>query len=372
MKFYENGIVVGKFAPLTRGHINLINHASTQCKNLKVFLCYDDKFLNEQNDRDKERLTLKNRLLWLKKTFKDFNHIKIDYIDESNIGEYPNGWPDFVNLIKAKYNHNIPKDTALFSSEIEYDEGYKKYFPEIDHVVVDNDRTMVPISATKIRNNIYEHWDMLPSIVRKDYALKTCIIGTESCGKSTMVKYLAKLYNTSWVEEYGRTYIENELCSDESLLTSSDYEKIAFGHKNEEEIALRTANKVTFIDTNAFITEFYHRLYEGESNAIINQMAKKEDYDLILYLQDDVPWVKDNIRLNGNRRKETKELLDKMIEEFPNIKSKMVKIEGKDYNSRLQKAMKHVDKMLNSLSNGLHYTPEEIIKQKTKKQFNKP
>lgn len=360
MKYYKNGIVVGKFAPLTRGHINLINHASTQCDNLTVLLCYDEKFLSEQNERDKKTLTLRNRLFWLKKTFSDFSNINIDYIDETEVPKYPNGWKGYTDLIREKFNNKIPNNTAIFSSENDYDEGYKKYLPEIDHVIVDYNRTMVPISATKIRENIYDNWDMIPSIVRKDYALKVCIIGTESCGKSTMVKYLSKLFNTSWVEEYGRTYIENEICSDETLLKSEDYSKIAFGHKMLEEEALKTSNKLVFIDTNAFVTNFYHNLYEGKDNNIVKEIAKNEEYDLIFYLNSDVPWVSDNIRINGGeKRKSNKKLFEKLLNEYPNIKDNMVIIDGSNYNERLSKCMNHVNKLLESVSNGKKYRPKK-------------
>jgi HTH-type transcriptional repressor of NAD biosynthesis genes len=368
-EFFDEGVIVGKFAPLTRGHINLINHASTQCKKLTVFLSYDDKFLNEQNSRDKKILTYKNRMLWLKKTFQEFDNINIKVIDESNIPAYPNGWSEYTKLLKEGMGGKFAKSTAIFSSEVEYDENYKKFLPEVSHVIVDNSRTMVPISATKIRKDIYNNWDMLPSIVRKDYAAKICVIGTESSGKSTMVKYLAKLYNTSWAEEYGREYINKELCGDENLLVSSDYEKIAFGHKALEEDALRNANKITFIDTNAFITEFYHRLYEGKSNPIVNQIAKKEEYDLILYLTDEVPWIEDKMRLNGEKRKETTNLLKEMIKEFPNIKEKIVVIKGDNYTDRMKQAMKSVDKVLDSLDKG--YSSVFELLNKKQKQLKK-
>ena len=38
---------------------------------------------------------------------------------------------------------------------------------------------------------------------------KIVIIGGESTGKSTMCKLLADYYNTQWVPEYAREFIEN-------------------------------------------------------------------------------------------------------------------------------------------------------------------
>ena len=347
---FKRGLVVGKFAPLTQGHINLINIASTECKHLTVILCFDEKFLAKQNDRDKKRLTFKKRILWLKQTFSDMPHITIEHIDETDLPVYPNGWAGYAEILRGIYNGKIPEGTAIFSSENEYDTNYKKYLPELTHVIVDHERTQVPISATMIRKNLYQNWSMLPSAVRKDYTVKICVIGTESSGKTTLVKSLAKLYNTSWVEEYGRTYCETVLCGDESLLSTDDYTKIAFKHKTLEDDALIHSNKITFIDSNAFVTEFYHRLNEGFSNDVVSAIAKHEKYDLILYLSDEVPWVDDGMRQNGTKRDKTRTLLNKMFEEFPNQKENLILIDGTSYKERLEKSRIEVDKILTEMN----------------------
>jgi HTH-type transcriptional repressor of NAD biosynthesis genes len=341
-----NGLVVGKFAMLTLGHINLIHAAAMDCEQLKVLLCFDEKFLAKQKPRDQQRLTLKNRLRWLKETYQDMPHITIDYIDETNIPAYPNGWQHYAQLIRDSYGGTIPNDTAVFSSELEYDDDYKKYLPELQHLLVDPARTQVPISATKIRNNLYQHWDMVPSVVRKDYTLKVCFIGTESCGKTTLVKSLAKLYNTSWALEYGRTYCETVVFGDETLLESSDYSKIAFQHKCDEEHALRTANKLCFIDSCAITTEFFHRLNLGTTSEVVSAIARHEEYDLILYLTDDVPWVNDGTRVNGDKRQETRALFETVLAEYPNHQKKVQVISGSTYRERADNAKAAVEALL--------------------------
>jgi HTH-type transcriptional repressor of NAD biosynthesis genes len=344
---FDEGLVVGKFAPLTLGHINLINKAATVCKNLTVAMCYDDKFLSKQSKRDQKILTYKNRMIWLKKTFSDMPHIKIVSIDETKLPEYPNGWSGYAELIRGIYGGEIPLNMAMLSSEIEYDKGYNKYLPELTHVIVDNDRKDISISATMVRENLYEYWFFLPSCVRNAYTLKVCVIGTESSGKSTLVRAMAKLFGTSWVEEYGRDYCLNEVGGDEKLLSSLDYEKIAHTHKTEEEKALLTANKVTFIDSNAFVTEFYHRLYEGKKNDLVTSIAKNENYDLILYLNDETTWVDDGLRVNGGERNKTKQLFEDMLEDFPNQKENLIYVSGKNIRKRHEKVIEEVKNLMN-------------------------
>jgi len=336
----KTGFVVGKFAPLTTGHINFINQASTQCDTLLVLLSYDERWREKQTPYMADKLTLKNRLRWLKETYRDFDHIIVDYVDESEIPEYPNGWDAYTKLVEEKLKKHFGKNSTdyVFSSEVEYDEGFKTYFPKSEHVLIDPDRDNFPISATMVRGELFKHWDYLPSVVRKEFVYRVAIIGTESCGKTTLTKYLAKMFATSWVEEYGRKYCEEDLFGDESLLTSEDYAKIAFRRKEDEDEAARTANRVLIADTNAFVTAFYEYLYDGEVNKAVEYMIGIENYDLIIYLKDDVPWVDDGLRQHGTKelRKKASHTFIYMLEKYPSM-SDYVIISG-NYKERLNKA----------------------------------
>lgn len=352
MNKFKYGIIFGKFAPLTQGHINFINKSSLKCDKLYVFLSFDQKFVDKQKNRDKKILTLRNRLLWLKNTYKDLDHIEILSVDETDLPSYPNGWQSYTDLIRSKMPIEFGDGGAVFTSEPEYDENLKKYFPELTHEIIDFQRSEVSISATEIRNDIYKHWGMIPSVVRKEYTLKVCIIGTESSGKTTLVKYLAKQFNTSWVEEYGRKYCEENLFNDTSLLNYDDYINIAYQHKVLESEAYKNSNKVTFVDSNAFITEFYHRLQHGCKNEVVSAMAHREKYDLIIYMSDEVEWKDDSIRIYKNNRNDTKKFFENMLEEFPNQKESLVFISGKSYEDRFEAAKNEVYNLLESYRNG--------------------
>lgn len=331
------GFLTGKFAPLHTGHIYFISKAATMVDKLYVVLSYDGKKF-----QDDPRLSLKNRLLWLKTTFKDLPHIKIVYVDETNCSPYPDGWHEWSMLVKRAIPHRIGDITKIFSSEPEYTEGFNKYWPEAEHVIVDAERKEVNISATEIRANPFKFWSYMPSIVRQHYVKKVCIIGTESCGKTTLTKYLAKIYQTSWVEEYGRKFCEQDMCMDESLLQYDDYALIAARRYEDELQATKTANKILFADTNAFITNFYCRLYEGSFHPMVDEYETLEKYDLTLVLASDVEWVADGLRINKERSK-TDDLLAKMLSmsRSENL-GKLMHISG-TYSERLEKAIKIID-----------------------------
>lgn len=316
----KTGMVIGKFAPVHNGHINMINRASTMCDKLVVVMSYDSKWLEQQTSFMQSKLTLKNRLRWLKEIYSDIDHIIVDFVDESEIPQYPNGWEEFMNLCKNVHNKHFNKHDPdfIYSSETEYHEGFEKYLPNTKHVLVDPDRINVPISATKIRNDLFKNWEFIPSVVRKDFVYKVCIIGTESTGKTTLVKYLAKMFNTSWVEEYGRTIVEDDLFKDETLLKYEDYRKIVYRHSELEEQASRTANKLMFVDTDAIITAYYQQLYEGNIDPVVDQFAKDRKYDLTIFLTNDVPWVSDGIRMYGTEelRKKSEEVLFSVMDNY--------------------------------------------------------
>lgn len=333
------GFLTGKFAPLHTGHIYFISKAATMVDTLYVILSYDGKVF-----KDKPELSLRNRLLWLKQTFKDLPHIKILHVDETDIPAYPDGWADWASLVNKSLwkAGKVNKVDKIFSSEPEYEEGFKRYWPEAQHVVIDAAREEFNISATKIRENPFKYWSFLPSVVRKHYVKKVMIMGTESCGKTTLTKYLAKYFQTSWVEEYGRIFCEQDMCMDETLLQSNDYATIAMRRYELEQEAILTANKLVIVDTSAVVTNYYHSLYnDGTTNATVRAFEELENYDLILFLDSDVPWVDDGLRINSDRSV-TNEVFNNYLNYVaPSKYLNYTKISG-TYEERLTKAIESI------------------------------
>ncbi|MDR7077358.1 NadR type nicotinamide-nucleotide adenylyltransferase [Neobacillus niacini] len=112
---------------------------------------------------------------------------------------------------------------------------------------------------------MYRHWEYIPNFVKPYFVKKIVLVGTESCGKSTLTKNLAKIYNTTYVEEYGRTVCE-ELGGCDGIMIKEDYQKIAYGHKMAEYQAIEKANKLVFIDAEANVTQFYSNLYNNQKH----------------------------------------------------------------------------------------------------------
>lgn len=165
------GFIVGKFAPLTTGHIHFINEASKNCDELLVLLSFDKKWLDDQPSHYHDVLTLENRLKWLQESFEHRDDVIVDYVDESNIRPAPHGWADFTQLVNEKIEKNfgISHCDHTYTSEPSYDEGFKKHFPHTEHVLIDPARVQLPISATMVRKSPSTYWSYIPEAVKKDF-----------------------------------------------------------------------------------------------------------------------------------------------------------------------------------------------------------
>ena len=348
------GLMFGKFAPLTAGHVHFIREAvDSGVDRLYLFLSFDQKFNDTQTAYMQSKLGLTDRLKDLKLLIRDSGlerKVIVNYVDESDIPGYPDGGKAYAELIRAK----IPQGEILthaFSSEPEYSEYFSEYFPEVEHVVVDAERSGVNISATRIRENLADNFNYLSEQAKPRFVKKVAIVGVESTGKSTLAKYLARYFHTNFTPEIGRTICEEEFCGTEEIMTRQDYLDIALIHRTIERDRADTGYKVTFSDTTNLITHFSGLcagkvpLYDNTFAALNYEEAKY--YDLILFLDADVPWIADPLRLQNTaeKRQETHQLLKGMVEYYyPN--TKVIEIKGESFDHRTAQVIEAVSKCL--------------------------
>lgn len=339
---YKVGVVPGKFLPPHRGHLHTIVEASTRCEKLYVVV-------GQSADSDElcrksgiEPLSLNLRAKWLSAELSDLQHIKVIAQDETHIDNYPNGWEEWAHLLAKTVPEHID---VVFGGEPEYEIGYTKYFPEAKYELIDCDRSRYPISGTEIRNNPLKHWDYILGEARSHFCKKVLIIGTESCGKTTLTKMLAKLYHTSWAREEGRYYSTKYFGGNESLFEPEDFIHICEEQKEVENKAFRTANRISFCDTDATITQYYCKMYTGEQKKEIELFIDPKRYDLVIMMKPDVKWVADGFRFKSEQeeRERLHKYLKSMYEDrgFKNI----IEVGG-NYNERLNTIIKIVDKMI--------------------------
>lgn len=349
------GLIFGKFAPLTAGHVNFIRMTvESDIDHLYLFLSFDLKFNRQQTPWMQKRLGLAQRLLDLKRLIRDSgleNRVTVDYVDESHIPGYPTGGAAYAGLIREK----IPAGVVLthaFSSEPEYTEYFSEHFPEVEHVVLDAERTGVNISATRIRQDLRNNFNLLSLQAKPRFVKKVAIVGVESTGKSTLTKRLANYFQTNYTQEVGREICEDIFCATEDTMTRQDYLDIAMTHRLCEQLSTESAHIVTFSDTTNLITHF-SGICSGaisESDPMFRALSFEESqyYDLVLYMSPEVQWVEDPLRRQNTaaKRIQTNAMLEGMVDISYGKWCNVVHITGSDYEDRFIQAVEAVEKCL--------------------------
>ena len=149
-------------------------------------------------------------------------------------------------------------------------------------VLVDRKRTFMSISGAQIRENPFRYWESIPTEVKPFFVRTVAILGGELSGKSTLVNKLANIFNTTSAWEYGRDYVSSHLGGDEIALQYSDYDKIALGHAQYIDFAVKYANKVAFIDTDFVTTQAFCKKYEGREHPFVQALIDEYRFDLVI------------------------------------------------------------------------------------------
>lgn len=153
---YKEGLVIGKFMPPHRGHLELINFALHHAQRVTLAVC----------SRPGADIAQTTRLAWLREIFKEEPRIHIVAVDE-NLPRSEIHTPEVSEVWNQYFVEHFNYVEAVFSSE-EYGHDLAD-FMGIDHVVYDLKRNNHPVSGTEIRNNPEAFADYLPACVLAYY-----------------------------------------------------------------------------------------------------------------------------------------------------------------------------------------------------------
>jgi len=124
--------------------------------------------------------------------------------------------------------------------------------------------------------------------------IRIAILGPESTGKTILAQSLASYYQSDWIKEIARGYIE-DLGRE---YTYQDVEKIA---KLSVEAYEKVKNdpKPIFFDTELIITKIWFEVVFGEIPEMMDHWMKEMEFDAYLLCLYDLPWQPDPVRENG-------------------------------------------------------------------------
>jgi len=158
---------------------------------------------------------------------------------------------------------------------------------------------------------------------------RAVIIGPECTGKSELSEYLAREFNTVWVEEYAREYLD----SLKRPYTAEDLVLIASGQLAREDALASKANNVLICDTDLYVIKIWSIFKYGYCDPAILRAIASRKYDLYLLSYIDIPWQFDPLREHPQEREV---LFDLYLSEMQNQSVPFTIIKGSREERRRQ------------------------------------
>jgi NadR type nicotinamide-nucleotide adenylyltransferase len=324
---FATGMILGKFMPPHRGHQHLIDFAREHVVELTILVC----------SLKREPIPGRLRYEWMKEMYPDVHVIHVMDENPSEPDEHPRFWEIWTETIRRR----LPAGPdVVFTSEVYGDEMARRLGAR--HIAVDPSRHQVPVSATEIRADPYVHWPFIPECVRPYFARRVAIVGPESTGKTTLARQLAAHYQTLWVPEFARDYLDAKN-AERPLddITLADIREIARGQVQSEERLARQANRVLFCDTELLTTRLWSEHFFGTCEDWLCRAASERRYDLYLLTDVDMAWVADPHRAAPHLREQ---FLDRLRHELQLRERRFVTISGSP-DERLRRAIDAIDSL---------------------------
>ena len=172
--------------------------------------------------------------------------------------------------------------------------------------------------------------------------IKVVLFGPESTGKTTLSEQLARHYNTVWVPEYAREYLQEKWNNKRKTCEPDDLLPIARGQMMLENELAKKATGILICDTDLLETMVYSEAYYlGYCDPILEKYALKNYYDLYLLTYIDVPWEKDDLRDKPGERERMFQYFKRTLEKH---KRNFITLKG-DKKSRLSMAVTAINNL---------------------------
>lgn len=292
---FECGLVVGKFAPLHRGHQFLIDTALSQCRHV-ILLSYSNPEMPGCEPARREA--------WLDQLYPQTTRL---VVTNERLAQWfpgqgrlipPNSADDDVHreFTAELIQHVVGRQVdAVFTSE-SYGDGFAAYLDRyfrrpVRHVLVDAARATFPTSGTDIRANVHTERQWLHPSVYVSFVERVVCLGGESSGKSTLTEALAREFDTVHAPEFGR-----ELWVDRGgNLEFDDLLLIGRTQIEREARLAERSNRYLFCDTSPLTTLFYCLDQFGKASPELERLADRE-YSLTVVCAPDFDFVQDGTR----------------------------------------------------------------------------
>lgn len=167
--------------------------------------------------------------------------------------------------------------------------------------------------------------------------MKIAITGPESTGKTTLTHNLAKEFNTIWIPEFAREYLENK----EGKYSFEDIEIIA---REQEKTWEKAKNRdLAFFDTEFTVLKIWSEIKFGKVASYIIDSLENQEFDHYFICDPKgVEWEEDLLREHPERREEFFELYLRVM----HSNNRSFSILSGEWNERLKKAIDVINQLI--------------------------
>ena len=150
---------------------------------------------------------------------------------------------------------------------------------------------------------------------------KIAVTGPESTGKSTLSAALAAFFQTAWVPEYAREYLENL----DRNYEEKDLLEIAKGQLALQEELEKSSDQYLICDTDLLVIKIWSEHKYGRCHPWILKKLDEINYDLYILPYIDIPWQEDPLREHPDLREY---FFNKYKEELITRKVNFIEVKG--------------------------------------------
>jgi len=301
-----NAIVLMTALVPTVGHKYLIDYAKNLAGHVHVIV----------GTMDREPVEGWKRVTAFNEVYRLDSKVTIHHLHR-DVPQDPSEHPDFWNVWKDIVREfvDVQPDDYFVASEL--------YGMDMANVLgckfmpCNRYRETVPIKGSDVRHDLMDSFEFILPAFQRNIRKTVTIFGAESCGKTTMTRWLAKELNGHFVPEWAREYLETVGAE----ITDDKMRDIIHGQYALQQTAQHDLFNKPFIfqDTDLFSTLGYYRLWGGgtdHDNDLVEYYAKRTKSDLYIVMNDLIPFEADPIRYGGDKRESPTQFWIDLLEEY--------------------------------------------------------
>lgn len=256
-----------------------------------------------------------DRLEALVRTYLYDENVTIHYLDRDvpqDPSEHPNFWNVWRDIVREFVD--VQPDDYFVASEL--------YGIDMANVLgckfmpCNRYRETVPIKGSQVRQDLIGNFDFILPEFQKHIRKTVTVFGAESCGKTTMTKWLADDLYGHFVPEWAREYLETV----GPEITDEKMRAIIHGQYAVQQTAQNDLYDKAFIfqDTDLYSTLYYYKLRGGGTDHDVDlceYLAKQLKSDMYILMNDHIPFEHDPLRYGGDKRESNTDFWENALKE---------------------------------------------------------